>query len=186
MPTKWSEETTRAVLDVCVRARARAHSPRAIEQRWTEALGNNDKNFGREKLIFNVSDNWTGLNGCWPTGWTKTSILKFNIDCSNAIESNPVHTHTPFISSNSVFWLLVFHRNQITYFVISLEFLSTSSLLGSTALAAIKYDLAFACCPNCADMHPKLFSAAPCEPSELKHKRRHRRARLKSPLVCRK
>lgn len=35
-------------------------------------------------------------------------------------------------------------------------------------------------------MHAKLFNAAPCEPSELKHKRKHRRAKLKSPLVCRK
>lgn len=43
------------------RANALAHSERergsAAEQRETEALGNNDKNFGREKLIFNVSDN---------------------------------------------------------------------------------------------------------------------------------
>lgn len=76
-----------------------------------------------------------------------------------------------------------FFRNQVTYFVINLVFCSTSSLFGSTALAAIKYDLAFTCWPICADIHAKLFNAAPCDPSELKHKRRHRRAKWKSPLV---
>lgn len=44
----------------CVWASERA---RTIEQRETEALGNNDKNFGREKLIFNVSDKRGNADG---------------------------------------------------------------------------------------------------------------------------
>lgn len=59
----------------------------------------------------------------------------------------------------------------------------TSSQSGSALLAADKYDFALECCPERVANTARLFNAAPCDPSELMHRRRHRRAKLKSPVV---
>lgn len=50
-------------------------------------------------------------------------------------------------------------------------------------MAADKYDFALECCPERVANTARLFNAAPCDPSELMHRRRHRRAKLKSPVV---
>lgn len=63
------------------------------------------------------------------------------------------------------------------------KFCLTSSLSASTFFAARKYDWALSRCPLLMAKTAKLFSAAPCDPSELMHKRRHLFAKLKSPLV---
>lgn len=59
----------------------------------------------------------------------------------------------------------------------------TSSQSGSALLAADKYDFALECCPERVANTARLFNAEPWDPSELMHRRRHRRAKLKSPVV---